>query len=143
MMKVSTRTRYGLRALAMLAATRRGGPMSLRAIAEAAGLPVKYLERLFSRLKAARVVRSRRGAGGGYKLARPPEEIPLLEVFEVLEGPPDPVDCLDPAVVCPHRETCATRDLWQEVSDAVSRVLAGHTLADLVGEPVCEEESRG
>ena len=143
MMKVSTRTRYGLRALAMLAAAHHGGPLSLRAIAEAAGLPVKYLERLFSRLKAAGLVRARRGSGGGYELSRDPERIPLLEVFEVLEGPPDPVECLDPAAICPHRETCATRDLWQEVSEAVSQVLAGHNLSDLVGEPVCEEESRG
>ncbi|MCE5239699.1 Rrf2 family transcriptional regulator [bacterium] len=140
MMRVSKRTRYGLRALSALAAAYGDGPLSLRAIAGEQYLPVKYLERLFVALKAAGLVRAVRGAGGGYALVRPPHEIRLLDVFEVLEGPPDPVECLQPTAVCPHEAACVTRDVWHEVSQAVSQVLADHTLADLVSQQhPCEE----
>jgi len=140
MMKVSTRTRYGLRALGALAAAHGSGPLSLRAIAADQHLPVKYLERLFVTLKAAGLVMAIRGAGGGYDRPRAPGEAPLLEVFEVLEGPPDPVECLQPSATCPRQGACATRDVWHEVSQAVSGVLADHSLADLVIEPpACHE----
>ncbi len=135
MMRVSKRTRYGLRALAALAEAHGGGPVSVREIAESQHLPVKYLERLFVVLKASGLVIALRGAGGGYVLAQPPEQTRLLDVFEVLEGPPDPVECLHDEVPCPQEDTCATRHLWQQVSRAVSQVLADHTLADLGGEP--------
>lgn len=140
MMRVSTRTRYGLRALGALAGAHGNGPLSVRAIAAEQHLPVKYLERLFMTLKAAGLVTAVRGAGGGYALTRAPAEIRLLDVFEVLEGPPDPVECLQPTVVCPHESACVTRDVWHEVAQAVSNVLADHTLADLAGEPhACHE----
>jgi len=135
MMRVSTRTRYGLRALGALAGSYGNGPLSVRAIAQEERLPVKYLERLFVTLKGAGLVTAVRGAGGGYVLTRGPEDIRLLDVFEVLEGPPDPVECLQPEVACPHETACVTRDLWHEVSEAVSNVLADHTLADLTGTP--------
>ena len=139
-MRVSTRTRYGLRALAAVARGQHLRPVSLRTVALEESLPRKYLERLFAALKAAGLVRAVRGAAGGYVLARPATDIPLLEIFEALEGPPDPVECLQPGAVCPHESQCPTRDLWQEVSDAVSGVLAGHTLADLMKpEPKCTE----
>jgi DNA-binding IscR family transcriptional regulator len=76
-------------------------------------------------------------------LTRAPLDIRLLDVFEVLEGPPDPVACLQPEAACPHERDCVTRDLWHEVSEAVSNVLAEHTLADLVGAPQpCGEKGR-
>jgi Rrf2 family protein len=139
-MRVSARTRYGLRALAAVARSQHLRPVSLRTVAQEEHLPRKYLERLFALLKAAGLVRAVRGAGGGYVLTRLAGEIPLLEIFEVLEGPPDPVECLQPGALCPHEDRCPTRDLWQEVSDAVSAVLAGHTLADLMAsEQKCHE----
>jgi len=142
-MKVTSRTRYGLRALAAVA---RGGgerPVSLRRIAQEERLPRKYLERLFAALKADGLVRAVRGAGGGYVLARPAGSIRLLEVFEALEGSPDPVECLHPDAACPHESKCPTRDVWQEVSDAVSGVLADHTLADLLArEQTCNDHVR-
>jgi Rrf2 family transcriptional regulator, cysteine metabolism repressor len=133
MMRASTRVRYGLRALAALASGHGSGPVSLAHIARMEALPPKYLERLFVSLKASGLVLAVRGAGGGYVLARDPGDICLLEVFEVLEGPPDPVECLQADATCPHESSCMTRDIWQEVSAAVSSVLAEHTLADLVG----------
>jgi Rrf2 family protein len=133
-MRVSTRTRYGLRALGALAGAYGTGPLSLRAIAEQQHLPAKYLERLFAVLKSAGLVTAVRGVGGGYTLTRPPQDVRLIDVFEVLEGPPDPVECLQPDASCPRKDECATRDVWHEVSQAVSNVLADHTLADLVGE---------
>lgn len=133
MMRVSTRVRYGLRALALLAAAHGTGPLSLAAIARDQRLSAKYLERLFASLKAGGFVAAVRGAGGGYELTRPPHQIRLLDVFEVLEGPPQPVECLQANAACPHEAQCLTRDIWQEVSQAVSGVLAEHTLADLVG----------
>ena len=143
MMRVSTRARYGLRALGALAAAYGRGPLSVRAIAETQQLSPKYLERLFVTLKRAGLVLAVRGAGGGYVLAQEPGETRLLHVFEVLEGPPEPVECLQPEATCPHENACATRDVWHEVSQAVSGVLANHTLADLVGTPhPCPEKGR-
>lgn len=133
-MRISTRTRYGLRALACLARRYGQAAVSVREIASEQRLPTKYLEQLCGTLKSAGLVMSQRGAGGGYLLARAPEDITLLEVYTVLEGAVAPVECVQADEVCPERDGCPTRALWKRLSAAVEEVLLSGTVADLVCE---------
>ncbi|NPV49469.1 MAG: Rrf2 family transcriptional regulator [Armatimonadetes bacterium] len=133
-MRVSTRTRYGVRAMMELAIHDGPEPVSVRQIAEAQELPVKYLEQLIAALRAAELVRSQRGIGGGYLLTRRPEEITVADIYEALEGPLVPVECLSDSVECSREDICATRDVWSRVTDAVREVLTATTLADLVAD---------
>src|SRR5215210_4391375 len=100
----STKAEYGVRVMAHLATKPSDEPTSLGSIAEAEGLPLAYLEHLVQRLRRAELVESRRGAHGGYSLARPPEEIPMAEIVQALEGEIAPIECItadaDGALVC-------------------------------------------
>jgi Rrf2 family protein len=87
-----------------------------------------------SQLRKAGIVVSIRGAQGGYQLARPPEEITIAEVIEILEGPIVPVDCLASDDGCSRSTICATQGLWKRLADAMQEVLGSTTLADLVEE---------
>lgn len=131
-MKISTRTRYGVRAMVQLACEFEKGPASVRHIAQQQWLPIKYLEQLVGTLKAGGLVRALRGANGGYILSRPPDQIKIAEIFAVLEGSLYPVECLREEERCNHMSCCATRDLWKQLSEAMIMVLNNTTLADLV-----------
>jgi len=131
-MKLSTRTRYGIRAIIELAAHYGAGPLQIRAIAERQDISVKYLEQLMAMLKAAGFVRSVRGAKGGYLLDRPPEQIKVSEVFNALEGPVVTVECVENQNYCARIADCIARQLWIEVQEAVEAVLEAVTLQDLV-----------
>ena len=136
----STKAEYGVRLMVELG--RQGGdePLSLTAIAEAERLPLSYLEHVVARLRKAGLVVSKRGAHGGYSLARPADEIAMDEVVLALEGAIAPMDCfvsLPPErVACSHQvdggHTCSTRLLWMRVQSGVIRALQGTTLAELV-----------
>jgi Rrf2 family protein len=141
----STRAEYGVRVMVELA--RRGADderecVSLSEIADGDGLPLAYLEHLAARLRKAGLVESRRGARGGYLLARPAEEISMAEVVEALEGSIAPIECIsegaDGHLVC-TRETetdhvCPTKLLWTRVRGSVVRTLEETRLSDLVQE---------
>ena len=103
-MMFSTKAEYGVRVMAHLAATATASAISLASIAEAEGLPLAYLEHLVQRLRRAELVESRRGAHGGYTLARTPEDITMAEVVQALEGEIAPIECItadaDGALVC-------------------------------------------
>ena len=131
-MRLSTRTRYGMRAVLELALAYGGNPLQIKVIAERQKISSKYLEQLIAVLKAAGVVRSIRGPHGGYLLAKPPQEVTLEEIFRVLEGPVLTVECVEHADVCPSCAECVTRKIWQEMNDAIIGVLANRTLKDLV-----------
>jgi Rrf2 family cysteine metabolism transcriptional repressor len=142
-MMFSTRAEYGVRVMVELA--RRGadgenGCVSLSEIADGDALPLAYLEHLAARLRKAGLVESRRGARGGYLLARPAEEISMAEVVEALEGSIAPIECIsegaDGHLVC-TRETetdhvCPTKLLWTRVRGSVVRTLEYTRLSDLV-----------
>ena len=139
----STRAEYGVRVMAHLARCDAGAPVSLGAIAEAEGLPLAYLEHLAQRLRRAQLVESRRGAHGGYSLARPAASITMAEVVEALEGDIAPIECIsqggDGRLVC-VRETegqraCPTKLLWTRVQGSIVRTLEDMTLQDLVVPP--------
>jgi Rrf2 family transcriptional regulator, cysteine metabolism repressor len=130
-MKVSTRTRYGIRAVVELARQEGQNPLQLRVIGEREEISVKYLEQLMAVLKAAGLVRSVRGAKGGYVLARPADQIKMDEVYRCLEGPVVTVECIEDPEACKRVVDCAARDLWINVEKAIHEVLESTTLADI------------
>lgn len=132
-MWVSTRAQYGMRALVEVALA-GDTPLSLNTIAQRQDLSQQYLEQIFSHLRRAGIVESVRGAHGGYRLARPTDQIDSLEVVELLEGSVAPVACLDDNETCLRVGNCSTESLWRQVDLAVRQVLSGTTLADLVAE---------
>ena len=131
-MRISTRGRYGLRAMLELARRFGDAPVLMGTLAETEGLSRKYLHTLLTVLKSAGLVRSFRGVGGGFILARPPSEIRLDEVLHALEGPLCLVDCVVDKEVCDRSNRCTARRVWQDLIDAIENVLANVTLADLI-----------
>ena len=129
-MKLSTRTRYATRAILELADNFGKGPLQTRIIAKNQDISVKYLEQLMAALKSAGLVRSQRGAKGGYILARPPDKIKLSEVFDVFEGPVVTVECVVNENYCARAADCIARQVWCEVQRAVKNVLQSITLQD-------------
>jgi Rrf2 family transcriptional regulator, cysteine metabolism repressor len=138
-MKLSTRTRYGMRALVDLALNSTGEPIQLKEIAERQKISLPYLEHLIIPLIAAGFVKSIRGARGGVKLAKQAEQIRLNEVMRVLEGPLEPVDCLRQSNSCPRSGLCATQEIWDEMGKAMEKVLESNTLQDLVNRQITKE----
>jgi Rrf2 family protein len=145
-MLFSTKAEYGVRLMIDLGRRAQsnpgesGEPVALSAVAETEVLPLSYLEHLVAKLRAAGLVTSVRGAHGGYRLARPPAQIDMLEVVQALEGPIAPMECFNDGregrVLCSHEadgdRACATKLLWTRVHGGVTKALAGTTLADLV-----------
>lgn len=130
-MKLSTRTRYGMRALVDLAMNMGSQPTQLKDVAERQNISLSYLEHLIIPLISAGFVQSTRGSRGGVRLAKPPEQIRLDTVMDTLEGPLFPVDCLKDGN-CPRSGVCATQDVWDEMRLAMQNVLKSKTLQDLV-----------
>jgi Rrf2 family transcriptional regulator, cysteine metabolism repressor len=139
-MLFSTKAEYGVRLLVELGRRGDRDPVALATVAEAETLPLSYLEHLVAKLRDAGLVTSTRGAHGGYRLARPAEEIQMLEVVEALEGPVAPMECFhtdrEGRVLCSHESdgdrACATKMLWTRVQGGVTGALSGTTLAELV-----------
>jgi Rrf2 family protein len=131
-MKLSTRTRYGIRAILELAENYGNGPLQLRVIAHDQGVSVKYLEQLMAMLKAAGIVRSVRGSKGGYILAKQPGQVKVSECFQCLEGSVITTECVEDESFCERTNDCIARQVWTEVQNAVMGVLESITLQDLV-----------
>jgi Rrf2 family transcriptional regulator, cysteine metabolism repressor len=145
-MMFSTKAEYGIRVMAHLARhadgadgdADSGAPISLGSIADAEGLPLAYLEHLVQRLRKAELVESRRGAHGGYTLARPALDITMAEVVAALEGDIAPIECItadaDGVLTCAREgaEPCPTKLLWTRVQGSIVRTLNEMTLDDLV-----------
>lgn len=131
MLKLSTKSRYALRAMIELALREGEGPVQLRELARAQQLSAKYLEQLVIPLRHAGLVQAARGPAGGYVLARPAEGISALEVVEAVEGPVCLLDCVARRDLCERSDVCAARGLWAGVREAVRGVLAQHSLAAL------------
>ncbi|MGM0419881.1 MAG: RrF2 family transcriptional regulator [Bacillota bacterium] len=130
-MKISTRGRYGLRAMVDLASHQDDKAIPLRVIAERENISEQYLEQLFASLRKSGLVASVRGAHGGYLLNRKPEDITAGDIFRVLEGPVSPVNCVQEDYKCEHSDECASHDLWNVLSEQIEEVLDSHSLADL------------
>ena len=134
MLRLSTRGCYGVRAMVELALHFGEKPVLMRTIADNQGISRKYLHALLTSLKVAGYVRSVRGAGGGYVLARDPASIRINEVLGVLEGSLCITDCVQDPATCDRSERCVTHNLWLKMSSAIDQLLAEVTLQDLVTE---------
>ena len=130
-MKLSTRSRYGVRFMLDLALNRGDGPVLMKDLAKRQGLSEKYLGNLVPPLKAAGFVQSVRGARGGYLLSKDPSEITLNDIVRILEGGLCLVGCVENPGVCDRSSSCIARGIWDEASRSVSQTLRGITLESM------------
>ena len=130
-MKLTTKMRYGTRALLELALNDGEAPISLKEIAGRQCVSPKYLEQLLAALQSAGLVTASRGARGGYALARSPAQINLRQIYDILEGGEGFVDCTGNPESCDRSATCVTKQIWSEMHQASMAVLEKTTLAHL------------
>ena len=131
-MKLSTKGRYATRAMLDLALYSGNGPVLIRDISKRQEISELYLKQLLPPLRAAGLIRSIRGARGGFTLAKPPSQIRLIEIVQIMEGSTAPVECLDDASICQRSDLCVIRGAWVEMKKAMDRVLESTTLQNLV-----------
>ena len=136
-MKLTTKGRYGLRAVVDLAVNTDDEAVALSQIAERQGISVNYLEQLIAKLKKSGIVNGIRGAQGGYVLAMPAEEISVGDILRALEGDLSPVDCYElnsNDTPCSNSDICVTKYVWKRISDSINDAVDGIMLSDLVAE---------
>jgi len=133
-MSISTKGRYGLEALLVLAIHSSEGHVNIKSIAERYGKSEAYILQIFLTLRKAGIVESIRGAQGGYRLAKEPAQITVGDILNVLEGPLAPVTCIiqDTKQPCDRYENCATRVVWEKIRDSLNKVVNAITIADLL-----------
>ena len=130
-MKLSTKGRYGVKAMVDLAMHYGDAPVSIKTISQRQNISEYYLEQLFSPLRKAKLIRSIRGAQGGYVLNSAPKDITVAEVMYVLEGPIEISDCIEGSE-CDKTDYCATRSLWEKIKNSIDEVMESITLQDIV-----------
>ena len=140
-MKLSTRARYGTRALLDMAQHAGEKPVRLKDIAGRQNISLHYLEHIITPLVGAGIIRSIRGARGGLRLTRHPKDVKLSEVIQLLEGTITPVDCILHPESCDRADLCVTRDIWCEMKKAIDTTLDSVTLQDLVEKQKRKEAS--
>ncbi len=132
-MRIPTRLRYGLRSILDIATHQRDEePVLLKDIAQRQGISERYLEHVVTSLRNAGLVKSVRGAKGGYYLALPPEQINILDVFKATSGPLELVFCVSQSESCTRAEQCAARIFWSQLYEAMRGVMQSTTLRDLL-----------
>ncbi|HOQ07818.1 MAG TPA: Rrf2 family transcriptional regulator [Clostridiales bacterium] len=144
-MKLSTKGRYGLKAMLDLAVHSVDGQVSLNSIAERQGLSENYLEQLFASLKKAKLIKSVRGPQGGYMLADSPENISVGDILRALEGSLAPTDCVSEdqgAGSCSNSGRCVTRSVWERIRDGINNVIDNITLQELIDDYLRNNNSR-
>lgn len=143
-MKLSTRGRYGLKAMFDLALRYGDGPISLTSISERQAISVNYLEQLISPLKKASLVKSVRGAQGGYMLAKSPDEITVGQILTTLEGPLAPTDCVvvdGDEETCDHSGYCVTKVIYEKIYESITNVVNSITLQHMLDDYNVNQES--
>lgn len=140
-MKLSTKGQYGVKAMFDLALHYGDEPIPLKSIAERQGISEYYLEQLIAVLRRENLVKSVRGAQGGYVLSREPSEITVGKILNVLEGPLEISECIDDVGECTRANYCATRLIWVKMRDALEDVVNTITLSDMVNDykALCEK----
>lgn len=132
-MKISTKGRYALRLMLDLAYNHTGSFIPIKNISQRQDISDKYLEQIITQLSRAGLVKSARGAQGGYMLAKEPQEYTVGEILRLLEGNLAPVACVDDTKdACTRADECVAMEVWREIKDAVNKVVDNITLADLV-----------
>lgn len=144
-MKLSTKGRYGLRALIDLAQNSGETPVSITSISTRQEISERYLEQLMSMLKKAGLVESVRGAGGGYVLAKDMKEISVGDVLRALEGSLEPVECagLEPDGGCRASDSCVTKYVWQRINDSINKTVDEIKLDQLIQESKNKRDEAG
>ena len=132
-MRLSTRGQYGVRAMVHLALNYDKGATSLREISEKEGISYQYLEQIFMDLRRGSLIKSIRGAKGGYVLVDSPEKVTVGDIIRLLEGPIAPVDCVREGEDdnCEHADRCVSQNVWKKLRDRITEVLDEFTLKDL------------
>lgn len=130
-MKLSTRTRYGVRLMLNLANRYGEGPIYLREIADQEQISEKYLSQIIIPLRGGGLVHSTRGAHGGYALSKNPEEVTLKDIFDILEGETCLVECVKNPKSCERIASCPTWVIWTNLAEKINETLKGITLASL------------
>lgn len=130
-MRILAKTEYGIRALLDLAFHFDGQPVFLKDVAERQQISLSYLEQLISPLISHGMIKTARGKRGGIWLTKLPEEIKLIDAFQILQGPIALVPCLRSPTYCTRSGSCATQDIWSELGESISKVLESSTLKDL------------
>ena len=133
-MKISTKGRYALRLMLDLAINQKGGYIPLKAVAQRQEISDKYLEQIIHQLSKNDFVVSARGAQGGYRLSRRPEEYTVGEILRSVEGSLAPVACLDCSTPCEKIDSCLTIGLYRKIQNAIDGVVDHTTLADVIGD---------
>ena len=143
MFKLSTKGRYGARLMLDLALNYGKGPVALKEVAKRQEISEKYLEHLIAPLKKAKLIRSSRGAHGGYVLLKPPSGISLNEIITAVEGPMSIVECTQNSSFCKRSRDCLSRGAWNELSLKITETLSALTLEKIIakntpnGEELC------
>ena len=149
MRQLSKRTQYSLRALYALARKYGGGPVLITTLADEEAIPKKFLEQILLSLKTLGLVSSKKGKGGGYRLAQAPEQITLASVIPMMEGPLAPLPCASETRFrkcdeCVDVETCGTRLVMRDVRDAMAEILERTTLATVIRRvEMAQQKKRG
>jgi Rrf2 family protein len=131
-MKLSTRVRYAVRAVIDLGLNSNDNLVLLKDIAKRQQVSIKYLENIFASLRKAGIVRGVRGAKGGYTLARDSATISIYDIVLAMQGFVSPIGCVEDACACDMTDDCVAREIWVDVTDAISTVLKKFTIRDLV-----------
>jgi len=143
-MKLSVRGEYALRALTHLGLAYGPGVVRVHEIASEQNIPKRFLEQILNELRNGRFVESRRGVTGGYRLSKPPAEIPFAAVISHVEGALAPVGCVSEKFYekcnCPDERVCALRSVMKEVRDSIASILEKRTVADLVARAIALRE---
>jgi Rrf2 family protein len=133
MLKFSAKSQYGLRAMVCLAMS-RGEIFSLKEVSKREGISFDYLEKIFSKLEKAKLIKAKRGVQGGYFLIKKPAKIKVGKIIRILEGEVALVKCINRQnkFLCPHGGKCLTRNFWKKIQDSLNKTLDSLTLADLI-----------
>ncbi|GAB6169952.1 Rrf2 family transcriptional regulator [Clostridium carnis] len=132
-MKLSTKGKYGVKAMVDLAIHYGESPVSIKTISQRQNISEYYLEQLFSPLRRAKLIKSIRGAQGGYVLNKKPSDIKVSDIMYVLEGPIEISDCIEGSE-CNNIDCCATRFLWEKIKKSIDEVMENITLQDIVND---------
>lgn len=130
-MKISTKGRYALKMMVEFGLN-PGSPTKINQVARSQGISEKYLEQIVSTLSKARLVKSIRGAQGGYILTRAPKDYSVGEILRVMEGSLAPVHCLDIDGICERSRSCVTQNLFKKIETAINNVVDNVTLLDMM-----------
>lgn len=133
-MKLSTKGRYGLKAMFELSINQKDGPVPLKLIARNQNISDQYLEQIFAKLRKANLVQSVRGAQGGYLLAKDANNITVGDILTVLEGPISLSDCVLDEDVCENSSICVTKVVWEKIKKGIDEVVDSITLQDMIND---------